>query len=68
MSSHSENIDWEMGVVDDPLEEATNLESTYVSHGQCFYKSNMSVIDSTLKVMTLDMPMVACMVFLKVAN
>lgn len=55
-------------MVDDPLEEATNLESTYVSHGQCFYKSNMSVIDSTLKVMTLDMPMVACMVFLKVAN
>lgn len=32
MDGHVENIDWEMGMVDDPLEKATNLESTYVSH------------------------------------
>lgn len=32
MDGHAENVDWEMGMVDDPLEEATNLESTYVSH------------------------------------
>lgn len=68
MDGHAENVDWEMGMADDPLEEATNLESTYVSHNLYVYKSNVSVADSTLKAMTLDMPMVACTVFLKVAN
>lgn len=32
MHNHPENIDWEMNMVDDPLEEAANLESTYVPH------------------------------------
>ncbi|KIY33723.1 hypothetical protein I305_03610 [Cryptococcus gattii E566] len=33
MDGHVENIDWEMGMVDDPLEKATNLESTFYSEG-----------------------------------
>ncbi|OXG15463.1 hypothetical protein C366_04051 [Cryptococcus neoformans Tu401-1] len=33
MHNHPENIDWEMNMVDDPLEEAANLESTFYSEG-----------------------------------